>query len=63
MSAAIEVNDVVQLGSNRPAWWGFQPGHLWEGLLSPSRCWVEGTGAREMFEEPDRKSTRLNSSH
>ena len=52
MSADIEVNDVVQLGSNQPAWWGFQPGHLWAGLLSPSRCWIEGTGAREMIEVP-----------
>lgn len=52
MSADIEVNDVVQLGSNKPAWWGFQPGHLWAGLLSPMRCWVEGTGAREMIEVP-----------
>jgi phage/plasmid-like protein (TIGR03299 family) len=52
MSAEIEVNDVVQLGSNTQAWWGFQTGHLWQGLLSPLRCWVEGTGAREMFEVP-----------
>lgn len=52
MSADIDTNDVVQLGSNQPAWWGFQEGHFWAGLLSNLRCWVEGTGAREMFEVP-----------
>lgn len=52
MSHEIHENDVVQLGSNKPAWWGFQQGHLWEGLLSPMRCFVEGTGAREMWTTP-----------
>ena len=52
MSAEIHENDVVQLGSNKPAWWGFQQGHLWQGRLSNSRVFVEGTGAREMWETP-----------
>lgn len=52
MSAEIESNDVVQLGNGKKAWWGFQEGHLWEGYLSPLRCWIEGTGAREMLEVP-----------
>jgi phage/plasmid-like protein (TIGR03299 family) len=50
MSSGIYQNDVVVLGSNKPAWWGC--GLLFEGLLSPLRCYVEGVGAREMLELP-----------
>jgi len=46
MSHEIYTNDVVQLGSNKVAWHGI--GKVWQGLLSPLRCFIEGTGARSM---------------
>jgi len=46
MSHEIHENDIVQLGSNKVAWHGL--GRVWQGLLSPLRCFIEGTGARSM---------------
>ena len=50
MSHEIHDNDTVVLGSNRPAWHGL--GKVFAGLLSPLRVYLEGVGARVMFESP-----------
>ena len=50
MSHEIHENDTVVLGSNKPAWHGL--GTVFAGLLSPLRAYIEGVGAREMFESP-----------